>query len=94
MENLSVKEAEALISYFKENVISQEFNDDDTILNAIIKNDADFDKALKGLEISWYDFGEYPEPFTGVVTTEDGSKSGSFEYKPGSRYYFDQFSLN
>jgi len=33
----------------------------------VVKNEADFDKMLKGAEISWYDHGEYPENFKGVV---------------------------
>lgn len=89
MENLSDQEAKDLVAYFDENVVSQGFNEDKKIFNAVIKNEADLDRALKGLEISWYDQGEYPVPFTGIVTTEDGSKSGSFDYKAPNEYYFD-----
>lgn len=89
MENLSVQEAEELMDYFNKNVISQDFNEDHTIFNTVIKNEADLEKALKGLEIAWCDKGEYPSPFTGVVTTEDGSKTGSFEYEAPNEYYYD-----
>jgi len=87
MENLSVQQAEELMAYFENNMISSEFSDDRQTLNIKVKNDADIDKAAKGAEISWKDQGEYPMSFTGVLETEDGSKTATFEYKASGDFF-------
>jgi len=76
------------MAYYKENEISSEFSDDRQTLNINVKNDVDIDRAAKGAEISWYDTGEYPMSFTGVLKTEDGSKTASFEYKASGDFIF------
>lgn len=88
MENLSVQQAEELMAYYDNNVISSEFSDDRQTLNVKVKNDTDIDKAAKGGEISWHDQGEYPMSFTGVLKTEDGSKTATFEYKASGDFIF------
>ncbi|GGG97217.1 hypothetical protein [Pedobacter zeae] len=88
MENLTLQDAEELMAYYRDYEISSEFSEDKQTLNIKVKNDVDIEKAAKGAEVSWYDQGEYPMSFTGVLKTEDGSKTATFEYEASGDYIF------
>lgn len=82
MENIKVEQAEELISYFNENVLSSDFEGEGTdhVLKIKVKNHVDIEKLTKGGELAWYDHGEYPLDFKAVITSEDGKQVSSFDY--------------
>lgn len=97
MENLTDEQANEVITYFSENVLNEDFNEDRTVFKMVMKNDADIDKALLGAEQKWYAHGDYPSDFKGIVVTEDGSKSRSFDYEapvdPDIEYEVNEYDV-
>ncbi|MBO9671980.1 MAG: hypothetical protein J7577_00940 [Sphingobacteriaceae bacterium] len=90
MEDLTVQQAEEFMAYYRDNEISSQFSEDKQTLNINVKNEVDIEKAVKGAEIYWYDQGEYPMSFTGVLKTEDGSKTATFEYEASGDFIFGE----
>eukprot|EP01012_Entosiphon_sulcatum_P034296 TRINITY_DN43478_c0_g1_i1.p3 TRINITY_DN43478_c0_g1~~TRINITY_DN43478_c0_g1_i1.p3 ORF type:complete len:174 (+),score=18.79 TRINITY_DN43478_c0_g1_i1:52-573(+) len=82
MEKITVEQAEELISYFNENVLSSDFEGEgaDHVLKVKVKNGVDLDRLTNGGYLAWNDHGEYPLDFKAIITSEDGKQASSFDY--------------
>jgi len=93
---VTTEQAEELIEYYKENVISADFENEDEVqfLQIVVKDDADIEKCAEGCQYTWESTGEYPNDFKGLLRSQDGSKTATFDYVGTSSEFADDLTFD